>query len=171
MGIPFYLFLTCQIPSLIQKLVNGTFFNLLIIFIMKYKIGDLAHGGIVFYVDETGEHGKVVTPNDYVYESELFSMDFDDGDDTFLWEDAKELCAKLREGGFDDWRLPSREELNLIYTNLYKAGLGNLTDYIYWSSETSYIMNGDYGWYQDFEDGKQNYFHRAIAHVRAVRVF
>ena len=30
----------------------------------QYKIGDLAQGGIVFWVDETGEHGLICSPND-----------------------------------------------------------------------------------------------------------
>ena len=31
------------------------------------------------------------------------------------WEDAKKMCAKFRGGGYDDWYLPSKEELNFIY--------------------------------------------------------
>ena len=35
-----------------------------ILAVRRYKIGDLVHGGIVFWVDETGEHGLVCSLND-----------------------------------------------------------------------------------------------------------
>jgi hypothetical protein len=36
--------------------------------------------------------------------------------------------------GVDDWYLPSEQELQLIYTNLTAASLGNLSGGLYWSS-------------------------------------
>ncbi len=37
------------------------------------------------------------------------------------WEDAKKMCAEFRGGGYDDWYLPSKEELNFIYINLART--------------------------------------------------
>ena len=37
------------------------------------------------------------------------------------WDDAKTRCYQYRGGGYDDWYLPSKEELNLIYENLVKT--------------------------------------------------
>ena len=49
------------------------------------------------------------------------------------WSRAKEMCSEYRGGGYDDWYLPSVEELNFIYVNLKLTGkiIGG-TDF--WSS-------------------------------------
>lgn len=49
------------------------------------------------------------------------------------WSEAKEMCSEYRGGGYDDWYLPSVEELNFIYVNLKLTGkiIGG-TDF--WSS-------------------------------------
>jgi TolB-like protein len=43
------------------------------------------------------------------------------------------LCSMLNINGYNDWFLPSSEELKLIYTNLALKGLG-VSSHIYWSS-------------------------------------
>jgi hypothetical protein len=40
----------------------------------------------------------------------------------------------LEYGNKNDWFLPSKEELLLMYNNLYLAGLGNFSPDVYWSS-------------------------------------
>ena len=49
------------------------------------------------------------------------------------WSEAKEMCSEYRGDGYDDWYLPSVEELNFIYVNLKLTGkiIGG-TDF--WSS-------------------------------------
>ncbi len=42
----------------VVRLSNGT------LALRKYKVGDIAQGGIIFWVDETGEHGLVSSQND-----------------------------------------------------------------------------------------------------------
>jgi len=82
---------------------------------------------------------------------------------------AASLCDSLVVGGYDDWYLPSKNELNLMYTNLKKAGLGGFGGVWFWSSsQNSY----DYAWEQNFSVGKQNYFYKNSTYaVRAVRAF
>jgi len=67
--------------------------------------------------------------------------------------------------GYDDWFLPSKDELNLLY--LQKGVVGGFA--YYWSS-TEY---GSYAaWYQYFGDGSQNGNSKFITlRVRADRAF
>jgi len=65
---------------------------------------------------------------------------------------AATLCKNLTINGFSDWFLPSREELDLMYTNLKKAGLGGFSETWFWTSSQGY---GGYARYQDFSDGNQ----------------
>ena len=79
------------------------------------------------------------------------------------WDDAKKACKNLGDG----WRLPTKDELNLLYENKEKIG-GFAINY-YWSS-TEYD-NGD-AWYQSFPNGHQdNVFKNLANYVRAVRAF
>lgn len=47
---------------------------------------------------------------------------------------AAKLCSDLVSGGYDDWFLPSRGELYLMYTNLIVYGVGDFERSYYWSS-------------------------------------
>jgi len=73
----------------------------------------------------------------------------------FTW--AVRLCDEYEAGGFDDWFMPSRDELNFMYGNLYLRGLGNFRPEQYWSSTTWTDTWGSYrAWYIDFSDGKHD---------------
>ena len=70
---------------------------------------------------------------------------------------------------YDDWFLPSKDELNLMYENLYKKGLGSFASNYYWSSseDSSY-----YAWRQSFGNGSQYDYNRGSNYsVRPVRAF
>ncbi|MGM0566673.1 MAG: DUF1566 domain-containing protein, partial [Bacteroidota bacterium] len=111
-----------------------------------YSVGDFAHGGIVFWVDETGQHGLVCAKEDQnggsgirwyagtygvtratgdgPFSGELntaiiISSQVSIGDDGSDY--AAQICNDLQvtEGGktYGDWYLPSKEELDLMYQN------------------------------------------------------
>ena len=85
---------------------------------------------------------------------------------------AAKLCYDLVFNGFDDWFLPSKEELNLLYVNLCKEDMGDFDEDAYWSSsETDF--SADYAWRQEFYGGgKQSYGTRDYAdRIRPVRAF
>jgi len=112
--------------------------------ITTYAIGDFAQGGIVFWVDETGQHGLVCAKSDQSggirwwagiygntqakgdgpYSGEantviIISSQVAIGDDGYFYE--ARICNELQitEAGttFGDWYLPSKYELILMYQN------------------------------------------------------
>ena len=81
------------------------------------------------------------------------------------WKDAKAACAKLGKG----WRLPTKDELNIMYEN--KDKIGGFAYGYYWSS-TEYNDFGN-AWLQLFNNGEQgnSYVKDGKYNVRAVRAF
>ena len=80
------------------------------------------------------------------------------------WNEAKQACAILGAG----WRLPTKEELNLLYEN--KAKIGINTSGSYWSSTEH---NGSWAMIQYFDNGLQKASFKDwwLCNVRAVRAF
>jgi hypothetical protein len=83
---------------------------------------------------------------------------------------AAQLCNDLTVEGYMDWFLPSKDELDLMYKNLYLQGVGGFADYYYWSSSENYDGSA---WYQYFLNGLQyyDYYEYYTFRVRAVRSF
>jgi len=110
----------------------------------KYQIGDFAQGGIVIWVDETGEHGIVCAKSDQssgvrwnagthgdtqakgdgpfageMNTAIIIAAQVAIGDDgnTYAARICNESC--ITEGGvtYCDWYLPSKGESNKMYTN------------------------------------------------------
>jgi len=81
---------------------------------------------------------------------------------------AAKLCADLEVGGYSDWYLPSKDELNKLYLNSVAIGDFNLwADY--WSSTESSSTNA---WRQYFNDGSQVITDKGLTiRARAVRAF
>ena len=79
------------------------------------------------------------------------------------WEDAMADCEALGDG----WRLPDKDELNLLYQN--KEAIGGFATNYYWSSTET---DANYAWDQSFYGGVQNLNYKASTYyVRAVRAF
>ena len=80
---------------------------------------------------------------------------------------AAQLCNDLTVGGYNDWFLPSKDELYKLYIN--KVAIGGFADGIYWSSSEDGAGNA---WLQSFSDGFQYYFGKhATCRVRVIRAF
>ena len=77
------------------------------------------------------------------------------------WEDAKKVCEDLGYG----WRLPTREELHVMFLN--KDTIGGFAAAYYWSSSE---FNFNIAWLQTFNNGNQDYLYKNFTYyVRAVR--
>ena len=124
------------------------------------KIGESYGGGIVFYVDGTGQHGLIVAKADMTGHSEGKE------EGVMNWYDAKVAANAFLEG-YGDWFLPNREQLNQLYLN--RSAVGNMVDTYYWSSSESDAGNA---WVYNFTSGKQLAGSKANGScVRAVRTF
>jgi hypothetical protein len=79
------------------------------------------------------------------------------------------LAYSVTEGGktYDDWYLPSKKELNLVFAN--KDKLGDFDDRYYWTSNEASIAEA---WVQSFYDGRQLRVDKVDQnHVLAIRAF
>ena len=80
---------------------------------------------------------------------------------------AARLCGNLVEGGYSDWYLPSKDELDKLYLN--RVAIGGFVTNPYWSS-TEFDTND--AWLQGFAIGNQGNFNKVnTSFVRAVRSF
>jgi TolB-like protein len=159
-----------------------------------YQIGDIGPGGgIVFYdkgLYESGWRYLEAAPGDFQYEVPWGAFGIDvDGTKTGIGSGkrntelivqklkklgeqgrAAQLCAAYDGGGYKDWFLPSRDELDIIYW-VYSEGILDLDlyDEVYWSSSQ---LDETYVWCQFFYDGDQDGISKDdLTTVRAIRAF
>ncbi|MDA7578795.1 DUF1566 domain-containing protein, partial [Flavobacteriales bacterium] len=129
-------------------------------------IGDTFQGGIVFYLDSLGG-GLISSPSDQgQFEWGCWGDSISGADETAIGTGAQNtidivnancspntsgyliaanVCDTLTLGGYSDWFLPSKDELNAMYLNIGPGSadggfiipglnIGGFTDYFYWSS-------------------------------------
>ena len=146
-------------------------------------IGDSHQGGIIFYLDGNGG-GLIAAPSDQgVAEWGCVSTSISGADGTAIGTGnqntidieagcttsgtAADICANLTIGGYSDWFLPSKDELNLIHLN--KAAIGGFSVNTHWSSTEVGISTASS---QMFDTGFQGYYGKnQNFDVRAVRAF
>jgi len=154
------------------------------------SIGDNYQGGIVFYLDQSGEHGLVASPidqgsstpwcsdtNSYCdVSSTRKEIGYGKQNTKYIISTfgtgnyAAKLCDESEINSYQDWFLPSKDELELMHTNLYLNGLGEFSEVSYWSSTNK-------GWGNAFVKRfyKNNLYNYAevntLLHVRAIREF
>ena len=152
-----------------------------------HRIGERFGGGIVFYVYDNGKHGLIAATSDqasFVRWGNTTAVNaIRDGINAGManteriilvqgsaGDYAAQIAANYQGGGFGDWYLPSKYELNLLFQK--KAFVGLFPGFRYWSSNESGNSNA---WGQDFNDiwGTQYYTNRTQKHssVRAIRAF
>jgi hypothetical protein len=155
--------------------------------VAKLHIGDTLGGGIIFYIDTSGQHGFIAA--------------FQDQGTAIVWWNgvntvtgaiqtvigtgksntqkiiqsqgkpgtyAALLCKKYKGGGYTDWFLPSRDELNELYKQ--KKWVGGFASAYYWTSSE---FDSSSSWGVNFYDGYQRHglYKYFTYYVRAVRAF
>ncbi len=151
-------------------------------------VGDFYGGGMIAYTDGTG-HGLIAALDDQstgiiwaigTYQSievgTLLTIGSGSANtDAIIAQNgtgstyAAGLARAYRGGGYDDWFLPSKDELNELYIN--KDEIGGFADQWYWSSSE---FDKSYVYYQDFADGEKKTSSKgslSLYGVRAVRAF
>lgn len=164
---------------------EGTTYGGDVTFKSEYSIGEFLYGGYIFYIDETGEHGLVCAQSDQSIiapwgssapsgaAGRVVGTGYKNTTDIVLGcpEDgiAAKICNGFEMNGFNDWFLPSINELFLMYTNLHSKSSGNFEDQFYWSS-----TQDNYGaWVVSFQYGSKSNQNRDKNEVRtrAIRAF
>lgn len=164
--------------------------------IRAITVGEFKYGGVVFYVDSTGQHGLVCAVNDLnmaewgcmgvaLPGASLFGLG--EGDQNTLdilascstLNIAADICAGLELNGYTDWFLPSRNALSEMYFNkngIDATATGNGgTEFVndaYWSSTQYSLFADNQAYGRNFDNGNIYVFNKEdVRYVRPVRAF
>ena len=168
------------------------------------SVGDFYQGGVVFYIFESGDTGYIAGETHGLIAAvadQSSGIRWYNGSNTTTGASATTigtgsantdaiiaaqgatetsyaagLARAYSGGGYTDWFLPSKDELNKMYLNratinttAASNGGSNFANADYWSS-TEYDYN--LAWEQYFFNGYQNYYNKYYTDiVRAVRAF
>ena len=156
----------------------------------KFKLGQNYGGGIIFYVDDTGEHGLIAAEEDVPglhqwgrAQKRIGASSYSEGQQNTKTiskvlgsEYAGGRCSSLNTGGVDDWYLPAIDELERLYRNRshiptldFIGQSRNRFDYV---SSTEYKNRNDC-WAIHFSRGGKHFYYnkRNEYSVRCVRKF
>jgi phosphodiesterase/alkaline phosphatase D-like protein len=161
------------------------------------SVGESYQGGIVAYTFQPADpgyvagetHGIIAAPTDQgMVEWGCYQADIPGADGTAIGKGkqntldivngcatagiAAKICNDLVLNGYDDWYLPSKDELNKLFIN--RESIGGFIDNSYWSSSE---YSDQFTWLQVFnryggENGNQYYWVKQYQwFVRAIRSF
>ncbi|MDD4761291.1 MAG: DUF1566 domain-containing protein [Bacteroidaceae bacterium] len=151
----------------------------------KLHLGDFYQGGIIFWLDESGQHGLIVSPED-----QGIDMVWDDNTQDVTRADrrgvgagmynteriitkvggsgvAAKLCSDYNGGGYGDWYLPSVDELYFLDEGQNAANIV-ITGYYWSSNEASNVSAYFYSFGNGTYTGDNKF---QTYNVRAIRSF
>ena len=137
-----------------------------------YVVGQAFGGGIIFYVDNTGQHGLIASTLDLetsggynswgcfnvevatdstIGSGKANTLAMANCSDTLYisWAD---VCLKLNRAGYSDWYIPSQLELDKLYSA--RALVGGFKNDNYWSSTQGSKANA---WIREFNTNGYKY--------------
>ena len=154
----------------------------------SFLVGQQFGGGIIFYIDSTGQHGLIAAKADteepalWAYKDSLLGVRsskvgagkrntrkiyFILGDQGEGSDYAALRALEYTYKGLHDWYLPSKEELNLLY--MQKERIGGFSPFAYWSSTE---FDEKLAWFQNFSNGQQIKSDKITSYaVRPIRSF
>jgi hypothetical protein len=157
-----------------------------------FAIGDTHQGGIIFYLDGNGG-GLIAALTDQSAGAEFgcYGTTISGADGTAIGTGAQntidilagctqaniaaDICDTLTLGGYSDWFLPSKDELNEMRLNIGQGnalGLGNIGGFVSNDYLSSSENSNNYVWVQYFNNGNQFIYYKSTTYnVRAVRAF
>jgi hypothetical protein len=154
----------------------------------KHKIGDMYKGGYIFYINRWGK-GMCAAPKDASKGSRWGcygtlvdgANGFERGTGEQNTKDILSGCDDVKSAAYisdnyvseeyEDWYLPSIDELELMYNELHVQGFGDFGYGPYWSSTQDFSLGA---WYINFSTGERNNNRNKAdigVKVRAVRSF
>ena len=161
-----------------------------------FKVGDYAEGGIVFYVDSTGQHGLVASLYDLEsqYSWGCYGININGAGGTEIGTgyqntidivsanctvensqiSAAQACLDFEFDGYNDWYLPSILEMSRIQMTVglsgYLDNLGNLLDNYYTTSTETSEYEFSECWYR-YEYEHNGAGKNDLNNVRPIRSF
>ncbi|EHQ24329.1 hypothetical protein Mucpa_0128 [Mucilaginibacter paludis DSM 18603] len=161
----------------------------------SFAVGQFYGGGIIYYVDGSGCHGLIASLTDQSFgvpwwngtSLPIFntSTDYGSGRDNtqaiIAAQGSGYYAASIVNGvtisGYNDWFLPSREELQLMMSSAAHDQLHLFSDTFYWSSSADFSVNHTagifdelYAWAVSSAEAAPPY-RGELHHVRAIRTF
>jgi len=167
----------------------------------KRQLGEKFGGGIIVWLDDTGNHGLIASENDqhsnvswrngrastpqlygdhgdrlinavgdgiYAGEKNTLVNIAQQTADNLSGEFAAKVCAACQEGGYGDWYLPAKAELDILFQS--RERLGGFDGDMYWSSSE---YNIGFVWGQNFKGyGGQYPLNKGSGYaIRCIRKF
>lgn len=120
------------------------------------SVGSFYQGGIVLSYNDSTHSGLVISASDL--------------NSNLTWLEGKMVCDTIKILGFDDWRMPSKEELLLCYKVLKMNKNTEFLKTPYWASQEG--KPGYFAWFVDFSNGSAYESNENnVAQIRAIRNF
>ena len=183
---------TYYVRSFATNSVGTSYGNQLIFSTTVSTIGQQYMGGVIAYIDASGQHGLIAAPSDqstgvFWHSSNsgiagASGISIGTGNTNTnsiqlaygLEINAAKICYDLILGGFSDWYLPSKDELNQLYIN--RVAIGGFINSGYWSSTEGPTNINPYATFQyftgDASSGIQGETYKnSLFPIRAVRSF